>query len=77
MRAFRARYNPYLQTRHRDEQLKQLGLSVDKALFIVLGGTFMCLSEEYRDYFIRNLHDALSGQTNSSVAEAVKYSEKS
>jgi elongator complex protein 3 len=26
-----------------------------------MGGTFMCLSEEYRDYFIRNLHDALSG----------------
>ena len=42
-----------------------------------MDGTFMCLSEEYRDFFIRNLHDALSGQTSSSVAEAVKYSEKS
>ena len=37
----------------------------------------MCLSEEYRDFFIRNLQDTLSGQTSSSVAEAVKYSEKS
>lgn len=37
----------------------------------------MCLSEEYRDYFIRNLHDALSGHTSSSIQEAVKYSEKS
>ena len=27
-----------------------------------MGGTFMSLSEEYRDYFIRNLHDALSGK---------------
>ncbi|CAE1170736.1 ELP3 [Acanthosepion pharaonis] len=77
MRAIRARYNPYLQTRHRIEQLKQLGHSVDKVEFIVMGGTFMCLSEEYRDFFIRNLHDALSGQTSSSVEEAVKYSEKS
>ena len=77
MRAIRARYNPYLQTRHRVEQLKQLGHSVDKVEFIVMGGTFMCLSAEYRDFFIRNLHDALSGQTSSSVAEAVKYSEKS
>lgn len=77
MRAIRARYNPFLQTRHRVEQLKQLGHSVDKVEFIVMGGTFMCLPEEYRDYFIRNLHDALSGHTSSSVAEAVKYSEKS
>ncbi|KAF9795582.1 hypothetical protein SFRURICE_004954 [Spodoptera frugiperda] len=76
MRAIRARYNPYLQTRHRVEQLKQLGHSVDKVEFIVMGGTFMSLPEDYRDYFIRNLHDALSGHTSTCVAEAVKYSEK-
>ncbi|KOB75612.1 Elongator complex protein 3 [Operophtera brumata] len=76
MRAIRARYNPYLQTRHRVEQLKQLGHSVDKVEFIVMGGTFMSLPEDYRDYFIRNLHDALSGHTSSNVAEAVKYSER-
>lgn len=75
MRAIRARYNPYLQTRHRVEQLKQLGHSVDKVEFIVMGGTFMSLPDDYRDYFIRNLHDALSGHTSSSVDEAVKYSE--
>ncbi|CAB0018053.1 unnamed protein product [Nesidiocoris tenuis] len=72
MRAIRARYNPYLQTRHRVEQLKQLGHSVDKVEFIVMGGTFMCLPEDYRDYFIRNLHDALSGHTSNNVDEAVK-----
>ena len=26
-----------------------------------MGGTFMSLDIEYRDYFNRNLHDALSG----------------
>lgn len=77
MRAIRARYDPYLQTRHRMEQLKQLGHSVDKVEFIVMGGTFMALAEEYRDYFIRNLHDALSGHTSNNVAEAVRYSERS
>lgn len=77
MRAIRARYNPYLQTRHRVEQLKQLGHSVDKVEFIVMGGTFMSLPDDYRDFFIRNLHDALSGHTSSNVEEAVKYSEKS
>ncbi|EDW64910.1 elongator complex protein 3 [Drosophila virilis] len=77
MRAIRARYDPFLQTRHRVEQLKQLGHSVDKVEFIVMGGTFMALPEEYRDYFIRNLHDALSGHSSANVAEAVRYSEKS
>ena len=77
MRAIRARYDPFLQTRHRVEQLKQLGHSVDKVEFIVMGGTFMALPEDYRDYFIRNLHDALSGHCSSSVAEAVEFSEKS
>ena len=102
MRAIRARYNPYLQAKHRLEQvcliwyidfdvlgkyvvcsvlcvslltydqLKQLGHSVDKVEYIVMGGTFMALDEEYRDYFIRNLHDALSGHTSDSVEEAVK-----
>ncbi|NWU94314.1 ELP3 protein, partial [Upupa epops] len=77
MRAIRARYDPYLQTRHRVEQLKQLGHSVDKVEFIVMGGTFMALPEDYRDFFIRNLHDALSGHTSNNVAEAVRYSERS
>ncbi|XP_059584362.1 elongator complex protein 3 isoform X1 [Alligator mississippiensis] len=77
MRAIRARYDPYLQARHRVEQLKQLGHSVDKVEFIVMGGTFMALPEDYRDYFIRNLHDALSGHTSNNVAEAVRYSERS
>ena len=77
MRAIRARYNPYLQTKHRVDQLKQLGHSVDKVEFIVMGGTFMSLPEDYRDYFIRNLHDALSGHSSNDVPEAVKYSEKS
>lgn len=54
-------------------QLKQLGHSVDKVEFIVMGGTFMALPEDYRDYFIRNLHDALSGHTSNNVAEAVRY----
>jgi elongator complex protein 3 len=30
-----------------------------------MGGTFMSLDEGYRDYFIRNLHDALSGHISS------------
>eukprot|EP01102_Stenamoeba_stenopodia_P015847 TRINITY_DN5471_c0_g1_i1.p1 TRINITY_DN5471_c0_g1~~TRINITY_DN5471_c0_g1_i1.p1 ORF type:complete len:564 (+),score=140.66 TRINITY_DN5471_c0_g1_i1:303-1994(+) len=77
MRAIRARYNPYLQTRNRVDQLKRLGHDVEKVEFIIMGGTFMSLPSDYRDYFIRNLHDALSGHTSNNVEEAVAYSEQS
>lgn len=42
-----------------------------------MGGTFMSLPEDYRDYFIRNLHDVLSGHSSASVKEAVMFSEMS
>mmetsp|Transcript_28029 Transcript_28029/g.39909 ORF Transcript_28029/g.39909 Transcript_28029/m.39909 type:complete len:463 (-) Transcript_28029:68-1456(-) len=77
MRAIRARYHPYSQTRGRVDQLRRLGHSVDKVEFIVMGGTFMSLDSTYKDFFIRNLHDALSGHHSSSVEEAILFSEQS
>ena len=77
MRAIRARYHPYSQTRGRVDQLRRLGHSVDKVEFIVMGGTFMSLDADYKDFFIRNLHDALSGHHSTSVAEAISFSEQS
>lgn len=77
MRAIRARYHPYSQTRGRVDQLRRLGHSVDKVEFIVMGGTFMSLDSKYKDFFIRNLHDALSGHNSNSVEEAIAFSEQS
>ena len=37
----------------------------------------MSLDQQYRDYFIRNLHDALSGHSSNSIDEAIAYSEQS
>jgi len=73
MRAIRARYNPMMQAKSRLDQLSALGHSVDKVEYIIMGGTFMSMPEDYREYFIRNLHDALSGHSSSSVDEAVRY----
>ena len=77
MRAIRARYDPYSQTRGRVAQLRAIGHSADKIEFIVMGGTFLSLDRSYKDYFIRNLHDALSGHRSTSVKEAIEYSEQS
>lgn len=77
MRAIRARYDPYEQARGRVEQLRGLGHTVDKVEFIIMGGTFMSLPESYRDEFISNLHNALSGHSTADVDEAVALSEQS
>ncbi|KIY46952.1 histone acetyltransferase ELP3 [Fistulina hepatica ATCC 64428] len=77
MRAIRARYDPYEQTRGRIEQLKSLGHNVDKVEFIIMGGTFMSMPEDYRNKFVAQLHNALSGFTGMDVDEAVRYSEQS
>lgn len=77
MRAIRARYDPFSQARGRVAQLRTIGHDVDKVEYIVMGGTFMSLDKSYKDYFIRNLHDALSGHHSHSVEEAIRYSEQS
>lgn len=45
--------------------------------FIIMGGTFMSMPEDYRSKFIAQLHNALSGFTGTDVDEAVRYSEQS
>lgn len=77
MRAIRARYDPYEQARGRIEQLKQLGHSVDKVEYIVMGGTFMSLDKQYREEFICQLHNALSGYNGTDLNQAIKYSQQS
>jgi elongator complex protein 3 len=77
MRAIRARYDPYEQARGRVDQIKSLGHSVDKVEYIIMGGTFMSLSESYREEFISQLHNALSGYQGSNVDEAVEAGEMS
>lgn len=75
MRAIRARYDPWVQVRDRLEQLKKIGHSTEKVEFIIMGGTFMSLSPNYRDYFVRNLHDGLSGNVSEDHHESVRFSE--
>ncbi|KLJ12836.1 elongator complex protein 3 [Blastomyces silverae] len=77
MRAIRARYDPFEQARGRVEQIKSLGHSVDKVEYIIMGGTFMSLPEDYRDEFISQLHNALSGYQTKNVDEAVQAGEMS
>jgi histone acetyltransferase (RNA polymerase elongator complex component) len=48
-----ARYDPYSQVRGRVQQLRNIGHTVDKVEFIVMGGTFLSLDKEYK---LRHAH---------------------
>ncbi|KAJ3424585.1 elongator complex protein [Anaeramoeba flamelloides] len=76
MRAIRAKYDPYLQVRERMFQLESIGHSTNKVEFIVMGGTFLSMDQEYQEFFITRLHDALSGHMSFSVEESIRYSEQ-
>ncbi|KAK3639899.1 Elongator subunit [Elasticomyces elasticus] len=71
MRAIRARYDPFEQARGRVDQIRNLGHSVDKVEYIIMGGTFMSLAPKYREEFVSQLHNALSGYQTNNVDEAV------
>jgi len=48
----------------------------EKVEFIIMGGTFMSMPEDYRNQFVAQLHNALSGFTGTDVDEAVRYVDK-
>ncbi|KAM0677173.1 Elongator subunit [Binucleata daphniae] len=77
MRAIRHRYDPYEQARTRMLQLQSLGHPTDKVEFIIMGGTFMSLSDAYKEGFVTALHDSLSGSRSVTLAEAIQRSEMS
>ena len=77
MRAIRARYDPYEQARGRVDQLRKLGHSIDKVEYIIMGGTFMSLPIDYRESFITQLHNALTGFNGKNIDEAIEFSQQS
>lgn len=48
-------------------------VEVTQVEFIIMGGTFMSMPEEYRNKFVAQLHNALSGFTGFDVDEAVRF----
>ncbi len=76
LRAIRAGYDPYIQTKDRLEQLKKIGHPIDKVELIVMGGTFPAQPKEYQEYFVTRCLDAMNQKEAKSLEEAQKLNEK-
>lgn len=75
MRAIRSRYDPFSQVRCRISQLQSIGHSAVKLELVLMGGTFLYLDRDYRNWFIINMYAGVTGHISHSVAEAVAYAE--
>lgn len=62
------KYSAYLS--FLQDSIDMLSVQVE---FIIMGGTFMSMPEDYRNKFIAQLHNALSGFTGFDVDEAVRF----
>ncbi len=53
-------YDPYLQAKDRIKQLTAIGHATDKVELIIMGGTFLSYSLDYKMNFVKRLFDALN-----------------
>lgn len=52
-------FDPFIQIKNRLAQLRRLGHPTDKISVIIMGGTFLYLPREYRDYFMRGVYEGI------------------
>jgi len=74
-RGIRNDYDPFLQTKDRLTQYKITGHPSDKIEIIILGGTFLALSKNYQNWFIKRIFDALNKKESESLQTAQKINE--
>ena len=76
-RGIQNNFDPYRQVSNRLEQLKSIGHNVGKVELIIQGGTFLATPQSYQQHFIQRCLEAISGQTASSLDEAIADAETS
>ena len=77
MRALALSFDPYKQVKNRLYVLNKMGHPTDKIEIIVLGGTFLQYSEDYKYEFIKRCYDALNEKEAPNLEIAKKWNEKS
>ncbi len=77
MRGIQNSFDPYMQVKHRVEQLRAIGHIVDKVEIIVMGGTFPSMPPVYQEDFVQKCLDAINETQSSSLQEAKNVAEAS
>ncbi len=69
-------YDPFQQVYNRVEHLESLGHNTTKNEIIIMGGTFLSYPQDYQEWFVKNIYDALNGKASSTLEEAVEMNER-
>jgi len=75
MRGKQNLYDPFFQVRSRLDQLTNLGHTVSKNEVIVMGGTFLSFPQDYQEWFIKGIYDALNEHISTTLEEAIELNE--
>lgn len=76
-RAGRNEYDPYRQVKDRIDQLTVIGHDTSKIDLIIMGGTFTCRDQEYKEWFVRRCFDAMNGIDSEDLLSAQDMNEDS
>ena len=76
-RAGRNDYDPYRQVIDRIDQLTVIGHDTSKIDLIIMGGTFTCRDQEYKEWFVRRCFDAMNGKDSEDLRSAQDINEDS
>jgi elongator complex protein 3 len=76
MRASLNKFDPFMQTKSRINQLKSIGHEVDKIDLIIMGGTFTSRSPYYQNWFIKGCLEGLNNKISKTLLDAKKENEK-
>lgn len=77
LRARQFNFDPYLQASNRVKQLDEGGHATDKCEVIVMGGTFLEMSNGYKRSFIKGIYDGLNCKKARTMEAAIKNNERS
>ncbi len=69
------KYDPYTQVKDRLHQFEVTGHPTDKIELIIMGGTFLSMKKEYKDWFVKRVFDALNNTIAKNLEEAKKINE--
>jgi elongator complex protein 3 len=77
-RAIRKNFDPFKQVQDRLHQYKLMGHISDfgsKIEVIILGGTFLAISRDYKEEFAKGIYDGLNGNISENLINAQKKNE--
>lgn len=75
LRARGEQFDPAKQVNTRLRQYEAVGHPTDKCELIIMGGTFLAMDSQYKEWFVKSAYDAMNGKISKTLEQAKKLNE--